>query len=62
MAKWGLRAKSLLALVLACLIALIPAGLVGWNVMEKVREHFSIAYAVDFTQLNREKSWHCRGA
>ena len=55
MAKWGLRAKSLFALTLACLIALIPAGLVGWNVMEKVQEHFSTAYAVDFTQLNREK-------
>lgn len=55
MAKWGLRAKSLMALVIACVIALIPAGLVGWNIVDGVRDHFGSAYAVNFTQLNREK-------
>ena len=55
MAKWGLRAKSLMALVLACLVALIPATLVGWSIVDSVREHFSSAYAVNFTKLNREK-------
>ena len=55
MAKWGLRAKSLMALVFACLVALIPATLVGWSIVDSVREHFSSAYAVNFTQLNREK-------
>lgn len=55
MAKWGLRAKSLMALVLACLIALVPAGLVGWNIVDGVREHFSLAYAENFTLLNRQK-------
>ena len=46
MATWGfgLRAKSMLALLLACLLALIPAGLVGWQVLDAVREHFGTAY------------------
>jgi len=55
MARWGLRAKSLTALIIACLIALIPAGLVGWYIVDGVREHFSTAYADNFTLLNRQK-------
>jgi serine phosphatase RsbU (regulator of sigma subunit) len=55
MAKLGLRSKSLLALVLACVLALIPAVLVGWYVVDGVREHFGLAYAENFTQLNRQK-------
>nr|WP_086080297.1 biofilm regulation protein phosphatase SiaA [Bordetella genomosp. 13] len=55
MAKWGLRTKSLLALALACLIALIPAGLIGWQVFDSVREHFGRAYAENVTMLNRQK-------
>jgi serine phosphatase RsbU (regulator of sigma subunit) len=55
MAKFGLRSKSLLALVLACLLALVPASLVGWNIVDGVREHFGRAYANNFTQLNRQK-------
>lgn len=53
MATWGfgLRAKSLLALVLAGLLALAPAGLIGWQVLEGVRNHFGEAYARNFTQL-----------
>lgn len=54
MVKWGLRAKSLTALILACLIAVIPAGLIGLHIVDGVREHFSTAYAENFTQLNKQ--------
>lgn len=56
MANWGfgLRAKSILALVLACLLALAPAGLIGYLVLEKVRSHFGEAYARNFTLLKRQ--------
>ncbi|QNM95884.1 biofilm regulation protein phosphatase SiaA [Chitinimonas koreensis] len=57
MAAWsmGLRSKSLLALAFACLVALVCAGLIGWQVVENVREHFGLAYARNYTQLNRQK-------
>jgi serine phosphatase RsbU (regulator of sigma subunit) len=55
MAKLGLRAKSLLALVLACLLALIPTVLLGWHAMEQVREHFGRAYADNFALLSRQR-------
>lgn len=55
MAAWGLRTKSLLALMLACLVALLPAGLIGWQVLDSVRNHFGAAYARNTTLLNREK-------
>lgn len=55
MAKFGLRSKSLLALVFACLLALIPASFLGWYGMDGVREHFGLAYAQNLTQLNRQK-------
>lgn len=56
MATWGfgLRAKSLLALVLACVFALLPAGLIGWQVLDGVRNHFGEAYARNFAQLKRQ--------
>lgn len=55
MATWGLRGKSLLALLLACLIAIVPTGLVGFLVFDNVQRHFSQAYARNMTLLNREK-------
>ncbi|WP_019569914.1 biofilm regulation protein phosphatase SiaA [Thioalkalivibrio sp. ALE11] len=56
MADWGygLRAKSVLALVLACLVALLPLSLLGWQVVDNVRGHFGEAYAVNITQLNAQ--------
>ena len=56
MATWGygLRAKSMLALLLASLLALLPAGLVGWQILEGVRAHFGEAYARNFTLLNSQ--------
>lgn len=57
MATWGmgLRAKAMLALVLACLLAMLPAGLIGWRVLDSVRDHFGQAYVVNFTQLKRQR-------
>ena len=54
MATWGygLRAKSVLALVLVCLLAAMPLSLVGWQVMEGVRGHFGEAYARNVTELS----------
>lgn len=50
----GLRAKSMLALALACVLALVPAALIGWRVLDGVRTHFGEAYARNFTQLKRQ--------
>ena len=44
-----------MALLLACLVALAPAALIGWQVLDGVREHFGRAFADNFTQLNRQR-------
>lgn len=54
-ANWGLRSKSVLALLLACVLALIPALLIGWQAMEDIRQHFGEAYVRNFTLLHRER-------
>ena len=46
MATWGLRSKSLLALLLACLIAVLPTALVGWQVLDGIHTHFSQALSL----------------
>ncbi|MDX5363843.1 MAG: biofilm regulation protein phosphatase SiaA [Pseudazoarcus pumilus] len=51
----GLRGKSMIALLLACLLALLPAVLLGWQLLDGVRSHFGEAYARNFTQLNLQK-------
>ncbi|MBK1672415.1 histidine kinase [Ectothiorhodospira shaposhnikovii] len=51
----GLRAKSILALALACLVALFPAGILGWQLLEGVRQYFGEAFAENYTRLNRER-------
>ena len=50
----GLRAKSMLALALACLLALLPAVLIGWQVLDGVRNYFGESYARNYTQLKRQ--------
>ena len=50
----GLRAKSMLALALACLLALLPAVLIGWQVLDGVRNYFGESYARNFTLLKRQ--------
>lgn len=52
--RFGLRAKSLLGLVLACLLALVPAVVVGGLLLDKVRSHFGEAYARNLTLLKAQ--------
>ena len=44
----------ILALILACLLALTPASLIGWQVLDNVRHHFGEAYARNLTLLKRQ--------
>ncbi|MCG6657412.1 SpoIIE family protein phosphatase [Halomonas campisalis] len=53
--RLGLRGKSTLTLLLACLIALIPALLIGWQAVEEVRRHFASAYAEQYTLLQMQR-------
>jgi serine phosphatase RsbU (regulator of sigma subunit) len=53
--RLGLRGKSIAALALVCLLALIPAGVLAWIALDSVRTHFGEAYARNFTQLNRQR-------
>ncbi|WP_169512597.1 biofilm regulation protein phosphatase SiaA [Bordetella holmesii] len=55
MAKWGLRKKSFIALLLACIVMLAPAILITWFVFDGVRDHFGRAFAENFTQLSRQR-------
>ena len=50
----GLRAKSMLALALACVLALLPAVVIGWQVLDGVRNYFGESYARNYTQLKRQ--------
>lgn len=56
MATWGfgLRAKAMLALALACLLAIVPTSLIGWRVLDSIRDHFGEAYALNLTLLKRD--------
>lgn len=55
MAALGLRGKSLLALLLTCLLALAIAGLIGHEVLDGMQKRFGEAYARNLVQLNRER-------
>lgn len=55
MAHLSLRAKSLVALALACLLVLLPALLLGWQVSDGIRLYFAQAYGENLTLLNRQK-------
>nr|MBF0684787.1 HAMP domain-containing protein [Pseudomonas sp.] len=55
MAHLSLRAKSLVALALACLLVLLPALLLGWQISDRIRLHFAQAYGDNLTLLNRQK-------
>ena len=54
--RWhkGLRAKSVLALALACLLALMFAGIIGWQILDGVRNHFGESFARNLTLLKRQ--------
>jgi Serine phosphatase RsbU, regulator of sigma subunit len=53
--RYGIRAKFALTLLLACLIVLVPAVLIGTQVVERIRWHFGDAYARNFTELHGER-------
>ncbi|MFO7728808.1 MAG: biofilm regulation protein phosphatase SiaA [Desulfonatronovibrio sp.] len=53
--NFRLRTKSMLALVAAFFLALVPALFIGWQVLEGARAHFGRAYAENFTLLNTQK-------
>jgi phosphoserine phosphatase RsbU/P len=55
MAALGLRGKSLVALFLACLLALLPAAAIGWMAFQGAQQYFGEAYARNATLLNRER-------
>lgn len=55
MAALGLRGKALLALLLACLLALLPAAAIGWLAFQSAQQYFGEAYARNATLLNRER-------
>ncbi|WP_299450713.1 biofilm regulation protein phosphatase SiaA [uncultured Pigmentiphaga sp.] len=55
MSALGLRGKSLLALLLACALALLPAALLAWQGINTVREHFGLAYARNHTLLSLQR-------
>lgn len=51
----SLRTKSMIALMLAFVLALGPAVFIGSLVLEKARAHFGRAYAENFTLLSAQK-------
>ncbi|WP_445003288.1 biofilm regulation protein phosphatase SiaA [Halomonas mongoliensis] len=51
----GLRGKSVVTLLLACLLALIPAGLIGWKAVDDIHRHFAQAYAENYTLLQMQR-------
>lgn len=53
--NFRLRTKSMLALVIACLVALAPTILIGWHVLERGKAHFGRQYAENFTLLRAQK-------
>ncbi|MFP4428861.1 MAG: biofilm regulation protein phosphatase SiaA [Desulfovermiculus sp.] len=53
--NFSLRTKSMLALVVACLVALVPTIWMGLEVLDRVREQLGEAYAQNFTLLNAQK-------
>src|SRR5690606_28479181 len=55
MAALGLRGKSLLALLVTCLLALSIAGVIGHQVLDGMQNRFAEAYARNLVQLNRER-------
>ncbi|WP_269530942.1 biofilm regulation protein phosphatase SiaA [Chitinimonas sp. BJYL2] len=55
LSRLGLRGKALIALAIACILALLPALLIGWRVVDNIRNHFGVAYARDTALLSRER-------
>ena len=50
-----LRIKSMLALILACMVVLGPVVVIGWQVLEKGRAELGQAYTLNLTRLSAQK-------
>lgn len=57
MNRWalGLRSKAMFALLIASLVALVPAAFIGTRVVASVQEYFGQAYARNLTDLSRQR-------
>lgn len=55
MAVSGLRTRSLLALLIACVLVLLPAAVFGWQVLQSIHQHFAEGYVSNLNQLSRER-------
>ena len=53
--KFSLRTKSMLALVVACLVALVPTIWMGMDMLDKIRNHLGQAYAQNYTLLSAQR-------
>jgi serine phosphatase RsbU (regulator of sigma subunit) len=53
--RWGLRAKSALALGLCMLVILLLAMLAGWRALQAIEENLGTAYARNLTQYNKQR-------
>ncbi len=53
--KFSLRTKSMLALIIACLVALGPTIWMGLEVLERIRDQLGQAYAQNYTLLSAQK-------
>ncbi|GAA5236072.1 SpoIIE family protein phosphatase [Verticiella sediminum] len=54
MAHFSLRGKSLAALAFACLIVLVPAAVIVWLGVDRLREEFGSAHAQNLAILNQQ--------
>ncbi|QDZ29461.1 biofilm regulation protein phosphatase SiaA [Noviherbaspirillum sp. UKPF54] len=54
-AALGLRGKSVLALLITCILVLLLAALIGWQAVNSIRSHLGTAYTRNFTLLKRER-------
>ncbi len=55
MARWGLRWKSLLVLIMAGLLAIGLAIAMGWYVITEGRQYSATTYSESYTELNYQK-------
>ncbi len=52
---FGLRGKSVLAILAAFLIAIVVGSFVGWRAIESVRDHLGSAFARNFNLLSKQR-------
>ncbi|WP_136065467.1 biofilm regulation protein phosphatase SiaA [Modicisalibacter radicis] len=53
--RWGLRGRSTLTLLLACLLSLLSALVIGWQAIDDIRRHFATGYAESYTLLHMQR-------